>query len=194
MVFILYGFSTLPQIGERNRETFRTEFCFSPRFLTVLPAEAGFFVMFSLLQKCGLGKVLSVNYLFGLFELKFLRVVRVNSGSDRAAQRAPRPDADDLAQNACFLAAADECVPQAHIYAADELGLLAVVLLKMRALFILGGGKIGFDLFCNFVVVKDPYILRRIFLGARFGRGGRARFLTYFGGEGGWAPRPKRPF
>ena len=68
--------------------------------------------MFSLLQKCGLGKVLSVDDLLRLFELKVLRVVRVNGGSDRAAQTMPRPDADDLAQNACLFASADERVSQ----------------------------------------------------------------------------------
>ena len=51
-------------------------FCFV--FQPVLPAYAGFFVMFSLLQKCGLGKDLSVNDLLRFFELKFLRVVRVH--------------------------------------------------------------------------------------------------------------------
>ena len=91
------AYFTLPQIGEMFGETIRIKFCFSPRFLPVLPAEAGIFAMFLLLQKCGLGKVLSVDDLFRLFELKFLRVVRVNGGSDRAAQRVPRPDADDLA-------------------------------------------------------------------------------------------------
>ena len=91
---------------------FGLNFVFRPVFLSVLPAIAGFFVMFSLLQKCGLGKDLSVNDLLRLFELKFLRVVRVNGGSDRAAQTVPRPDADDFAQNACLLAAADECVPK----------------------------------------------------------------------------------
>ena len=68
--------------------------------------------MFSLLQKCGLGKVLSVNDLFGFSELKLLRIMCVNGGGDRAAQRVPRPDADDLAQNACLFTAADKCVPQ----------------------------------------------------------------------------------
>ena len=53
------------------------------------------------------------------------------------------------------LFAAGGLLPQAHIYAAYELGLFAVVLLKMRALCIIGGGKIGLDLFCNFVVVKE---------------------------------------
>ena len=91
---------------------FGLNFVFRPVFLSVLPAIAGFFVMFSLLQKCGLGKDLSVNDLLRLFELKFLRVVRVNGGSDRAAQTMPRPDADDFAQNACFFAAADERVPK----------------------------------------------------------------------------------
>ena len=91
---------------------FGLNFVSRPVFLSVLPAIAGFFVMFSLLQKCGLGKDLSVNDLLRLFELKFLRVVRVNGGSDRAAQTVPRPDADDFAQNACLLAAADEGMPQ----------------------------------------------------------------------------------
>ena len=50
---------------------------------------------------------------------------------------------------------AGDLLPQAHIYAADELGLFAVVFLKMRTLFILGGGKIGLDLFRNFVVIKE---------------------------------------
>ena len=87
---------------------FGLNFVFRPVFLSVLPAIAGFFVMFSLLQKSGLGKVLSVNDLLRLFELKFLRVMRVNGGGDRAAQRVPRPDADDLAQNACLFTAADK--------------------------------------------------------------------------------------
>ncbi len=52
---------------------------------------------------------------------------------------------------------------QAHIDAADELGLLTVVPLKMRALFTIGGGKVLLDLFCNFVVIKESYIFRRIF-------------------------------
>ena len=56
---------------------------------------------------------------------------------------------------------ARDLLPQAHIYAADELGLFAVVLLKMRTLFILGGGKIGLELFCKGIVVKDPKIFRR---------------------------------
>ena len=80
--------------------------------MPVLPAEAGIFAVFSLLQKCGLGKVLSVNYFFRFFELKFLRVMRVNRGSDRAAQRVPRPDADDFAQNACLLTAAYKGMPK----------------------------------------------------------------------------------
>lgn len=87
-------------------------FVFCSAFQPVLPAIAGVFAVFSLLQKCGLGKDLSVNDLLRLFELKFLRVVRVNGGSDRAAQTVPRPDADDFAQNACLLAAADEGMPQ----------------------------------------------------------------------------------
>ena len=87
------------------RDLFGRNFVFRPVFLSVLPAEAGIFAVFSLFQKCGLGKVLSVNDLLRLFELKFLRIMRVNGGGDRTAQRVPRPDADDFAQNACFLAA-----------------------------------------------------------------------------------------
>lgn len=173
----IYGFCFLqlvfffPKLGKELGKLFGRNFVFRPVFLPVLPAEAGIFAMFLLLQKYGLGKLLSVNYFFRLFELKFLRVLRVNGGSDRTAQRVPRPDADDLAQNACLFASAYKGMPQAHIYAADKLGLLTVVLLKMRTLFILGGGKIGFDLFCNFVVVKDPYIIRRIFWRAVRGTG-----------------------
>ena len=88
---------TLPQIGERNGETFRIEFCFLPRFSACFARNSGLFCFILLFQKIGLGKLLSINYLFGFFELKFLRVVRVNGGGDRAAQRVPRPDADDLA-------------------------------------------------------------------------------------------------
>ena len=106
------AYFTLPQFGERIGETFRTEFCFSPRFQSVLPAIAGFFVLFLLFQKIGLGKVLSVNDLLRFFELKFLRVMRVHRGSDRAAQRVPRPDADDLAQNTCLFASAYKGMPQ----------------------------------------------------------------------------------
>ena len=47
-----------------------------------------------------------------LFELKFLRVVRVHCGGDRAAQRVARPDADDLACNAGLFTTADEGVAQ----------------------------------------------------------------------------------
>ena len=94
------------------RDLFGSNFDFCSAFQPILPAIAGSFVLFSLLQKCGLGKVLSVNDLLRLFELKFLRVVRVNGGGDRAAQRVPRPDADDLARNACLLAAAYKGVPK----------------------------------------------------------------------------------
>ena len=96
------AYFTLPQIGEmfvgkEMGKLFGSNFVFRPAFQPVLPAEAGVFVVFSLLQKSGLGKVLSVNDLLRLFELKFLRVVRVNGGGDRATQTMPRPDADDLA-------------------------------------------------------------------------------------------------
>ena len=50
---------------------------------------------------------------------------------------------------------AGDLLPQAHIYAADELGLLPIILLKMRALFILCGGKIGLDLVRDLIVVKE---------------------------------------
>ena len=87
---------------------------------------------------------------------------------------------------------AGDLLPQAHIYAADKFGLLAVVLLKMRSLFILVSGKIGLDLVRDLIVIKDPYIFRRSFLGS--GAEERRRLLTVFGGEGGWVPRPKQPF
>ena len=91
---------------------FGLNFVFRPVFLSVLPAIAGFFVMFSLLQKCGLGKVLSVNYLLCLFELKFLRKMGVDRGRDRTAQTVPRPDAHDFAWNAALAASADERVSE----------------------------------------------------------------------------------
>ena len=101
----------LPQIGERNGETFRIEFCFLPRFSACFARVSGLFCFILLFQKCGLGKLLSVNYLFGFFELKFLRIMRVDGGSDRAAQTVPRPDAHDLACNAGLFATADKGMP-----------------------------------------------------------------------------------
>ena len=53
------------------------------------------------------------------------------------------------------LFAAGDFSPQAHIYAADKLWLLAVVLLKMCALFILGRDKIALDLFRDLIVIKE---------------------------------------
>ena len=53
------------------------------------------------------------------------------------------------------LFAAGDLLPQTHIYAADKLWLFAVVLLKKRALFILGGGKIGLDLVRDLIVIKE---------------------------------------
>ena len=106
----IWLFSLFPKLGKEMGKLFGLNFVFRPVFLSVLPAIAGFFVMFSLLQKCGLGKDLSVNDLLRLFELKFLRVVRVNGGSDRAAQRVPRPDAHDFTRHAALAAAGDECV------------------------------------------------------------------------------------
>ena len=103
---------SLPQIGERNGETFRIEFCFSPCFSACFARNSGPFCFILLFQKFGLGKVLSVNYLLGFFELKFLRVVRVHRGSNRAAQIMPRPDAHDFACNAGLFATTDEGVPQ----------------------------------------------------------------------------------
>ena len=91
---------------------FGLNFVFCPAFQPVLPAYAGFFVLLLLFQKIGLGKLLSVNYLFGFFELKFLRVVRVHRGSNRATQTMPCPDAHDFACNAGLFATADKRVPQ----------------------------------------------------------------------------------
>ena len=87
---------TLPQFGEMFGETFRTEFCFLPRFFACFARGSGQFVLFSLLQKYGLGKLLSINYLFGFFELKFVRIMRIHRRRDRAAQTVSRPDAYDL--------------------------------------------------------------------------------------------------
>ena len=101
MVFCFIWLDFLfPKLGKEMGKLFGLNFIFCLAFQSVLPAIAGFFVLFSLLQNIGLGKVLSVNYLFCFFELKFLRVVRVHRGGDRAAQTVPRPDAHDLAQNA----------------------------------------------------------------------------------------------
>ena len=94
------------------RDLFGSNFVFCSAYQPVFPAYAGVFGLFFLFQKIGLGKLLSVNDLLRLFELKFLRVVRVNGGSDRAAQTVPRPDADDFAGNTAFLATADEGIPQ----------------------------------------------------------------------------------
>ena len=102
----------LPQIGERNGETFRIEFCFSPRFSACFARNSGLFCFILLFQKIGLGKLLSVNYLFGFFELKFLRVVRVHRGGDRTAQTMPRPNAHDFACDAGLFATADKRMPQ----------------------------------------------------------------------------------
>ena len=55
---------------------------------------------------------MSVNYLFGFFELKFLRVVRVHRGGNRAAQTMPRPNAHDFAGHAALFATADKRMPQ----------------------------------------------------------------------------------
>ena len=99
--FLFYmAIFNLPQFGERNGETFRIEFCFSPRFSACFARGSGLFCFILLFQKIGLGKVLSVDDLLSFFELKFLRVVRVHRGGDRAAQTVPRPDVHDLAQNA----------------------------------------------------------------------------------------------
>ena len=94
------------------RDLFGLNFIFCTAFQPVLPAYAGFFVLLLLFQKIGLGKLLSVNYLFGFFELKILRVVRVHCGGDRAAQTVPRSNAHDLACNAGLFATADKRVSQ----------------------------------------------------------------------------------
>ena len=113
MVFVLYGLYFLfPKLGKEMGKLFGRNFVFCPAFQPVLPAIAGFFVVFSFLQKYGLGKVLSVNDLLRLFELKFLRVVRVHRRGYRAAQTMPRPNADDLAQNACLFASAYKGMPK----------------------------------------------------------------------------------
>ena len=70
--------SLFPKLGKEMGKLFGSNFIFCTAFQTVLPAYAGFFVLLLLFQKIGLGKLLSVNYLFGFFELKFLRVVRVH--------------------------------------------------------------------------------------------------------------------
>ncbi len=99
----IYGFcfmwllSLFPKLGKEMGKLFGLNFVFCFVFQPVLPAYAGFFVLFLLFQKIGLGKLLSVNYLFGFFELKFLRIVRVHRRGYRASQTMPRPDAHDLA-------------------------------------------------------------------------------------------------
>ena len=103
---------TLPQFGEMFGETFRTEFCFLPRFFACFARGSGQFVLFSLLEKYGLGKLLSVNYLFGFFELKFVRIMRIYRRRDCAAQTMPCPNTHDFACNAGLFAAADKRVPQ----------------------------------------------------------------------------------
>ena len=102
----------LPQIGERNGETFRIEFCFSSCFSACFARDSGLFCFILLFQKIGLGKLLSVIYLLCLFELKFLRVVRVHRRGYRAAQTVSCPDAHDLACNAGLFTTADEGVAQ----------------------------------------------------------------------------------
>ena len=89
---------------------FGSNFIFAPAFQPVLPAYAGFFIL--LFQKIGLGKLLSVNYLFGFFELKFVRIMRVHRGGDRAAQTMPSPDTHDFACNAGLFATTDKRMPQ----------------------------------------------------------------------------------
>ena len=101
-----------PKLGKEMGKFFGLNFVFCPAFQPVLPAYAGFFVLFLLFQKIGLGKLLSVNYLLCLFELKFLRVVRVHRRGYRAAQTMPCPDAHDLACNAGLFTTADEGVSE----------------------------------------------------------------------------------
>ena len=59
-----------------------------------------------------LGKVSSVNYFFGFFELKFIRKMGVDRRRDRARQAVPRPDAHDLALDPALAASADERMPK----------------------------------------------------------------------------------
>ena len=114
----IYGFCFIwlvflfPKLGKEMGKLFGLNFVFCFVFQPVLPAYAGFFVLLLLFQKIGLGKLLSINYLFGFFHLKFLRVVRVYRGGDRAAQTVSRPNTHDFACNAGLFATADKCVPQ----------------------------------------------------------------------------------
>ena len=57
----------LPQIGERNGETFRIEFYFLHRFSACFARISGLFCFILAFSKIGLGKLLSVKYLFGFF-------------------------------------------------------------------------------------------------------------------------------
>ena len=93
-------------------ETFSDRILLLPRFSACFARNSGLFCFILLFQKIGLGKLLSINYLFGFFELKFLRVVRVYRGGDRTAQTMPRPDAHDFACNAGLFATADKRMPQ----------------------------------------------------------------------------------
>ena len=114
----IYGFCFIwlifffPRLGKEMGKLFGLNFVFLPAFQPVLPAIAGFFALFCFFKKIGLGKLLSVIYLLCLFELKFLRVVRVHRGGDRTAQTMPCPDAHDFACNAGLFATANEGVAQ----------------------------------------------------------------------------------
>ena len=80
--------------------------------LLISPAKTGVFVCFLSFSKIGLGKFFSINYFLCFFELKFIRIMRVNRRRDCAAQTVSRPDTHDFARYAAFLATADERVPQ----------------------------------------------------------------------------------
>ena len=104
--------SLFPKLGKEMGKLFGLNFIFCTAFQPVLPAYAGFFVLFLLFQKIGLAKLLSINYLFGFFELKFVRIMRVHRGGDRAAQTMPSPDTHDFACNAGLFATTDKRMPQ----------------------------------------------------------------------------------
>ena len=88
--------SLFPKLGKEMGKLFGLNFVFLPRFSACFARVSGLFCFILLFQKCGLGKLLSVNYLFGFFELKFVRIMRVHRTRDRAAQTVSSPYAYDL--------------------------------------------------------------------------------------------------
>ena len=95
--FLFYmAYFTLPQFGERIGETFRSNFCPLPYSFLISPAKAGVFVCFLSFSKIGLGKFLSINYFFGFFELKFVRIMCIHRRRNCAAQTVSSPYAHDF--------------------------------------------------------------------------------------------------